>query len=150
MPLRRLGLAFSVFALGPFVAAPAHGMGEKLGQTKEQLKLAYDVSCIEHGSGRVTVNLTIADEGRLKPLTAVELLIPGEGGTGFVDLSIPLAVRKVDGNSRVDIHLKREWAMRAEIQLRTRTLDGKSEPLTWYYHSIPIAKYLKNPAPKNH
>src|ERR1700677_2563262 len=100
MPLRRLGLAFSVFALGPFVAAPAHGMGEKLGQTKEQLKLAYDVSCIEHGSGRVTVNLTIADEGRLKPLTAVELLIPGEGGTGFVDLSIPLAVRKVDGNSR--------------------------------------------------
>jgi hypothetical protein len=150
MPLRRLGVTISVFALGLFVAAPAHGMGEELGQTKEQLKLAYDVSCIEHGTGRVTVNLTIADEGRLKPLTAVELLIPGEGGTGFVDLSIPLAVRKVDGNSRVDIHLKREWAMRAEIQLRTRTLDGKSEPLTWYYHSIPIGKYLKNPAPKNH
>jgi len=150
MPLRMLGLAIFVFALGLFVAAPAHGMGEKLGQTKEQLQLAYDVSCIEHGTGRVTVNLTIADEGRLKPLTAVELLIPGEGGTGFVDLSIPLAVRKVDGNSRVDIHLKREWALRAEIQLRTQTLDGKREPLTWYYHSIPIAKYLKKPAPKNH
>ena len=54
MPLRMLGLAIFVFALGLFVAAPAHGMGEKLGQTKEQLQLAYDVSCIEHGTGRVT------------------------------------------------------------------------------------------------
>jgi hypothetical protein len=150
MPLRRLGVTIFVFALGLFVAAPAHGLGEKLGQTKEQLKLAYEVSCIEHGSGRVTVNLTIADEGRLQPLTGVELVIPGESGTGFVDLSIPLAVRNVDGNRRVDLHLKREWAARAEIQLRTRTLDGKSEPLTWYYHSIPISQYLKNPALKNH
>src|SRR5579871_3320890 len=150
MPLRRLGVTIFVFALGLFVAAPAHGLGLKLGQTKEQLKLAYEISCIEHGTGRVTVNLTIADEGRLQPLTGVELVIPGETGTGFVDLSIPLALRSVDGNSCVNIHLKREWARRAEIQLKTRTLDGKSQPLTWYYHSIPIAKYLTNPAPKNH
>ncbi len=114
MPSRRLSLAVFVFAFGLFVAAPARGMGFQLGQTKEQLKLAYDVSCVEHGTGRVTVNLTIADEGRLKPLTGVELVIPGESGTRFVDLSIPLAVRNVEGNRRVDLHLKREWAMRRD------------------------------------
>ena len=40
MPLRRLGVTIFVFALELFVAAPVHGLGLKLGQTKEQLKLA--------------------------------------------------------------------------------------------------------------
>jgi hypothetical protein len=39
--------------------------------------------------------------------------------------------------------LTRELAERASIQLQTNTLDGKQEPLTWYYHRIPIADYLK-------
>ena len=53
-------------------------MGEQLGETKEQLKLKYDVSVKDHGTGRVTVTLTIADQGRLKPLTSVVLVIPTE------------------------------------------------------------------------
>jgi hypothetical protein len=40
--------------------------------------------------------------------------------------------------------LKRELAERAEIQLKTSSLDGKQQALTWYYHVIPIAEYLKN------
>ena len=119
-------------------------MGFQLGETKEQLRLKYDVSSVDHGTGRVTVNLTIADEGRLKPLDSVDLVIPSNDGTGFVDLSLPLATRKVGGKLLASVHLKRELADRAEIQLRTSTLDGKKEALTWWYHVIPIAKYIKN------
>jgi hypothetical protein len=35
-------------------------------------------------------------------------------------------------------------AERAEIWLKTSSLDGKREALTWYYHAIPIAEYIKN------
>jgi len=99
---------------------------------------------VDHGTGRVTVTLTIADMGRLAPLDrGVELLIPSKGETGVVDLSLNLDRRKVDGKQVVSVHLTRELAERASIQLNTDTLDGKVAPLTWYYHSIPIAGYLK-------
>jgi hypothetical protein len=149
MRVRRRGLPAVVFAITVLAANLAWGLGFRLGQTKEQLKLDYDVSAVDHGTGRVTVNLMIADEGRLKPLSAVELVIPGQEGSGHVDLSVPVATRKVDGNLLINVHLKREWAERAEIQLRTLSLDGKKEALTWYFHAIPIAKCLKNADPKN-
>src|SRR3954469_8375954 len=51
---------------------------EILGQTKEELKLKYDVSVRDLGNGRVFVVFTITDEGRLKPLRSVDLQIPGK------------------------------------------------------------------------
>lgn len=125
------------------IANPAWALGFRLGETKEQLKLKYDVSVTDHGTGRVTVGLTIADQGRLKPLTSVDLFIPGKDGTGYVDLSASLAITEKDGKQSVSVHLMRDLAERAEIHLKTSSLDGKKEPLTWYYHAIPIADYLK-------
>ncbi len=144
MYVRKFCLPSTVFAAIVLAANLAWAEGLGLAETKEQLKLKYDVSSADHGTGRVTVNLTIADEGRLKPLDSVDLVIPSKDGTGFVDLSLSLATRKVDGKLLVSVHLKKELAERAEIQLRTLSLDGKKEALTWYYHAIPIAKYIKN------
>jgi len=123
----------------------AWALGFELSETKEQLKLQYDVSATDHGTSRVTVNLTIADEGRLKPLDrGVALVIPSKDGTGYVDLSVSLERKMVDGKQYVSVHLLKELAERAEIQLRTDTFDGKQEPRTWYYHVIQIADVLKD------
>jgi hypothetical protein len=133
------------------VLAPclAWAIGLQLGETKEQLKLKYDVSVVDHGTGRVTVNLTIADEGRLKPLDSVDLLIPNKDGTtGSVELAVALATRRVNGKQLVSVHLKRELAERAQIHLKTSHLDGKELALTWYYHPIRIAQYLKDEGQK--
>ncbi len=143
MWVRKFCLPSIVFAVIVLTAKPSWALGLRLGETKEQLKLDYQVSAVDHGTGRVTVNLTIVDEGRLKPLDSVYLVIPSKDGTGFVDLSVSLATRKVDGKLLVSVHLTRELAEPAEIQLRTLSLDGKKEALTWYYHVIPIAEYLK-------
>jgi len=124
-------------------ANAAWALGLQLGETKEQLKLDYQMFAVAHQSGRVSVSLTIADQGRLKPLSSVELVVPSQDGTGFVDLSVPLARREVDGKLVVTAHLKRDLAERASIQLNTRHLDGKETPLTWYFHSIPVAKHIK-------
>ncbi|MDA0590465.1 MAG: hypothetical protein O2820_21245 [Planctomycetota bacterium] len=137
-------LAFSVIALAACFAW-AEGFG--LGESKEELELKYDVKVTDHGTGRVTIVLTLEDEGRLTPLTDIQFGIPAEKpnerGSYYSDLSVSLATRK-EGNKRVArVHVLKELAERAEIHLSTRHLDGKAEPLTYYFHEIPIAKYLK-------
>jgi hypothetical protein len=143
MSVRKLRLPLIGCAALVLAATLAWAEGFGLGETKEQLKLKYDVSLEDHGTGRVTVNLTILDEGRLKPLDSVELVVPSNDGTNFVDLSLSLAPRRVDGKLMTYVHLKKEWAERAELRLKTSSLDGKQEELTWYFHAIPLAKYLK-------
>jgi hypothetical protein len=144
MNVRKTCLPLVVLAAFVLAGNLAWALGLELGETKEQLKLKYDVAVVDHGTGRVTITLTIADEGRLAPLDrGVELLIPSKEGTGYVDLSVSLNRRKVEGKQVISVHLTKELAERAAIQLNTDTLDGKVAPLTWYYHSIPIARYLK-------
>jgi hypothetical protein len=141
MSIRLISLSLISF-LG-LMAQPAWALGLQLGETKEQLKLKYDVSVTDHTTGRVTITFTMTDEGRLAPINAIDLVVPSQDGTGYVDLSISLATRKEAGKTVARIHIKKEWAERAEIHLKTSAIDGKSEPLTWYYHSIPLTKYLK-------
>ncbi|MGI8980264.1 MAG: hypothetical protein ACR2FY_13645 [Pirellulaceae bacterium] len=149
MPVRKFCLPSLVLAAIVLAGNLAWALGLELGETKEQLKLKYDVAVVDHGTGRVTVTLTMADEGRLAPLDrGVGLVIPSKDRSGYVDLSLSLERRKDDGKQVMSVHLTRELAERAKIHLSTDTLDGKQQPLTWYYHSIPIAKYLKEAGEK--
>jgi hypothetical protein len=129
----------------------AWGIGFILGETKEELKLEYDVSVKDHGTGRVTVVFTLADEGRLKPLDEVQLAIPAqeknEHGGRWMDLVVSIDMTETDGGKRVGrVHILKAWAERAQISLNTHTMDGKIDPLTRLHHVIPIAKYLNAPA----
>lgn len=148
MPRRKYCLSAGTFAVSVLAGGLAWALGLGLGETKEQLKLKYDVSVTDHGTGRATIRLTIADQGRLKPLSSVDLVIPSKDGTGFVDLSLPIAMKEVGANQVAYIHLKRELAERAEVQLKTSSLDGKQQALTWYYHEIPLANYMKADLPE--
>lgn len=126
----------------------AWGIGFVLGETREELKLEYDVAVQDHGTGRVTVVLTLIDEGRLGPLDVVELAIPGQeknkDGGRWMDLVVPIDMTEAEGGKRVGrVHLLKEWAERAEIRLNTHTLDGKRDPLTRLHHVIPVAAFLK-------
>ena len=98
MYVRKFRLLSIVFAAIILAANLAWAMGFLLGETKEQLKLKYDVSLVDHDTGRVTVKLTIVDQGRLKPLDAVELVVPSKeknkDGSSYFDLSVELAMRE--------------------------------------------------------
>ncbi len=138
--LRALALLSTL--LIPFQAS---ALGFELGESKEELKLDYKVTAVDHGTGRVSITLLIADTGRLGPLDAVYLSIPAEDESGRADLSLSLAVEEVEGGLRVRTHLRRDWAERGSLQLRTSHLDGKQTPLTWYYHPIPLTGHLPEP-----
>lgn len=143
MSLRRFALAGIAFAALSFAAGPVWGLGFELGETKEQLKLQYEVEATDHGTGRVTVNLTLIDAGRLGPLRSVDLYVAPKDGTGYVDLSVRVEPRSEEDGKRVySVHLSRELAERADFHLVTDHLDGKMSPLTWYYRRVPFADYL--------
>ena len=148
MSVRTLHLPLLVLAAIVIPASLSWAMGFRLGESKEQLKLDYDVAVKDHGTGRVTVVLTIADHGRLTPLTSVWLAIPGKekNNTGgrYSDLSVELAIGEGFGKQVVRVHVLKELAERAEIRLKTSHLDGKRRRLTWYFHAIPIARYIKD------
>ena len=132
----------------------ALGIGLKLGGSKEKLQLKYDVSVYDHDTGRVTVTFSLEDEGRLKPIDSIDLSIPSEekhASGGFKsDLTISMAARP-EGNKRVArVHLRKDWAARAEIQLKTGHLDGKQEPRAWYFHSIPLKELVARAKPHKH
>lgn len=147
--LRRYYAVMLVLAAVVWTAGRAWGIGFYLGETKEELKLEYDVAVQDHGTGRITIVLTLADEGRLKPLDEVQLAIPGQeknkDGGHWMDLVVSIEMRKIDDGKRVGrIHILRDLAKRAEIQLNTHTMDGKMDPLTRLHHVIPIANHLNN------
>jgi hypothetical protein len=149
MPLRSLFLSSLALAATLLSANAAWALGFELSETKEQLKLKYEVAVTDHGTGRVAVTLTIADEGRLAPLSrGVNFVIPSKDGTGYVDLAFNMERRQVDGKQVMSVQLQRELAERATIQLQTDTLDGKHLALTWYYHAIPVKDYLKAVTPE--
>lgn len=138
-----------VAALIAWAAGHAWAISFGLRETKDELKLDYDVTVQDHGTGRVTIVLTLADEGRLKPLDEVQLAIPAreksEDGGHWMDLVVSIKMRETDDGKRVGrIHLLRDLAERAEIQLNTHTMDGATDPMTGLYHVISVASYLPN------
>ena len=117
-------------------------LGLQLGESKEELRLDYAVEVTDHGPGPVQVVFTLASPGRLGPLTGVDLDVAAEDGSNHVDASIPLLFRAEGGKQVARVHLRRDWAERASIKLKTDGLDGKALGLTWYYHLIPLKGYL--------
>ena len=145
----RLSAVLLVAVASFWTADRACGIGFYLSQTKDELKLKYEVAVANHNSGRVTVVFTLADEGRLKPLDEVQLVVPAQeknkDGSRWMDLVVSIDMIKTDGGKRVGrVHLLKELAERAAIQLNTHTLDGKLDRFTRLHHVIPIAKYLKD------
>lgn len=143
----------SCLTLGAILLAAgnAGAIGFVLSESKEELKLGYDVTVTDHGTGRVTVVLTLADEGRLAPLDEVQLVIPAQetnaDGGRWMDLVVSIEMTKTDDGKRVGrVHLLRELAERASLQLNTHTLDGKIDPLTRLHHVISIDECLKKAA----
>lgn len=115
-----------------------------IGGTKEQHQLKYEVLINDHKNGSLSIDFTLLDEGRLKPLISVDLVIRSDDGNGFSDLHLPLAMKTVDGKQNSHFQMKRKLAERAMILLLTRTVDGKEDFRGGQGHAILIADYIKN------
>jgi len=145
--MRNLGFELLVVVALLSTANRASALGEILGQTKEELKLGYDPVARDLGSGRVAIEFTLTDEGRLKPLDGVELMVPARetdsAGGHSMDLVVPVELKLERGKRVARVQLTRELAERAEIWLTTYWFDGKQLVMTRYHHVIPVGPDLK-------
>jgi hypothetical protein len=117
-------------------------LGFELKETKEELKLDYDVKVQDNGGGRMSVTFTLADEGRIKPIFAVDLGVPSKDGSGYYDVNLSLKPFERDGKQVYIIHLTRELVERGELSLKTSTMDGK-KVMDWRYHRVVFAPHVK-------
>lgn len=130
--------------------APA-GAGRKAGfelrETKEELKLGYDVRVSDNGGGRTSVTFTLADEGRIKPITSVQVAVPSADKSGYFDVVATLSPFERDGKKVYVLQLTRDLTERGELDLVTQTMDGKRMVMEWAYHRVPLGPALKAARP---
>lgn len=144
-------LLLAVIVLAAIPASIALAIGFELGESKEELKLQYELSVYDHDTGRVTIKFSLIDAGRLKPIRSVDLSIPSNekhaGGGTKSDLTMSMALQEDGAKQVARIHIRKDWAERAEIRIKTGHLDGKQQPMTSYYHSIPLKELVSRSKP---
>ena len=153
-----MSIRLSRWATGMLVVAAMVLMSDRcwairypLGPSKDEWKLKYDVAVSQADSDLLTVEFTVADEGRLKPFYSIDLVAfskqtDNQGGRSY-DVMVPIELKTTkDGKRTGQVRMRKEFVDRAKIRIITLMVDGKRQPSGGAFYDIPIAKYL-NKAP---
>jgi hypothetical protein len=118
-----------------------------LGPSKDEWKLKYDVEVREADGDKLTVVFTLADEGRLKPISSINLVAfsePDRLGGRTYDVKAPFELKPIkDGRRAGQAQMRKRFVDRAKIRILTLMVDGKRQTAGAAYFDIPIAKYMK-------
>jgi hypothetical protein len=140
-----------VVAVMVLMSEQSWAIRQKLGPSKDEWGLKYDVAVSSAGGDELTVVFTVADEGRLKPFYSIDLVAfskqtDSQGGRSY-DVMEPIKLKTTaDGNRVGQVQIGKEFLDRAKIRIITLTVDGRRQPSGGAVYEIPIAKYL-NKAP---
>ena len=153
MSIRLSGLATGVLVVAAMVLTSDRcwAIRAGLGPSKDEWKLKYDVAVYEADGDKLTVVFTLADEGRLKPIYSIDLVVfskqtDNQGGRTY-DVNVPIELKSTeDGKRAGQVQIRKEFADRAKIRIITLTVDGQRQPSGGAFYDIPIAKFL-NKAP---
>lgn len=120
-----------------------------LGPSKDEWGVKYDVEVDAANGDKLTVQFTMADQGRLKPIHSVLVMAfsnPNQTGTNLVKTPITMKPTE-DGKLAGQVEVGKEFADRAVIRIFTMTVDGRSQmagPTAGArYYDIPLKKFLK-------
>ena len=93
-----------------------------LGPSKDEWGLKYDVAISDADGSNLTIVLTLADEGRLKPISRIELIAlskqaDSQGGRSY-DVLVPLELKPTpDGRHAGRVQMRKEFIDRAEFRI---------------------------------
>jgi hypothetical protein len=122
-----------------------------LGPSKDEWGLKYEVQVADAGNGTLTVVFTLADEGRLKPLSLIELIADStetdsQGGHAYV-VKAPIALKPTpDARRAGQVQIRKELADRARFRILAKNVDGQPQQSGWASYEVPLSKFL-NRAP---
>lgn len=139
----RMFCMFAMFLAMTLTTNSAWAIGFKLSQSKKELRLDYDIKVKDIGNGKVSYELALHNPGRLAEISAVNLLIADSTGKNY-DVVVYVAPFEKEDITYYRFQVSREFAERGSLHLMTSKLDGKIEPLTWYYFEISLKESLKD------
>jgi hypothetical protein len=108
----------------------------------------YDVAVKQAGQDNLSVVLTLADEGRLKPFWKLELISmskpPVDKGSVMYDMRSSFDLKPTaDGRRAAQVLIRKEFADTAMIRIITLNVDGRRLTQHAAYYDIPLNKFLK-------
>ena len=148
--LSRLATGLLVIAAIVLMSGRSWAIFDGLGPSKDEWKLKYAVEVNAADHNTLTVEFTLADEGRLKPIYSITLVAfsrqtDSQGGRAY-DVKAPIELKMTEDGKRVGrVQIRKEFADRAMIRILTQTVDGQQRPYAAYY-DIPLRRFL-NGAP---
>jgi len=154
MSIRRSHVATAILVVAALVLMSGRSWAiyYALGPSKDEWGLKYDVTIQDADSDTVTVVLTVADEGRLKPIYSIDVVafskqLDSQGGRSY-DVKARIELKPTDDGQRAgQVQIPKKFAAGAKIRILTQMVDGKRQPSGGSYYDIPLAKYLsKTPA----
>jgi hypothetical protein len=148
--LSRVTTAILVVAAMVLMSGRCWAIYYGLGPSKDEWGLKYDVAVQDADGDKLTVEFTLADEGRLKPIysaSVVALSNPNRDGgqTHLVNARIDLKSTK-DGRRAGQVQIRKELVGRAQIRILTLMVDGKRQTAGAAYYDIPLKKFLNKAA----
>lgn len=116
MSVRLSRLATAVLVVAAIVLMPGRSWAiyDVLGPSKDEWGLKYDVQVNDAGGDTVTVVFTLADEGRLKPFSSIELFAfsketDNQGGHAY-DVKAPIELKTTkDGRRAGQVQIRKEF-----------------------------------------
>ena len=150
--LSRLATGMLAVAVILLMSGRSWAIYDVLGQSKDEWGLKYEVQVNDTGGDTVTVVFTLADEGRLKPLSSIELFAfsketDSQGGHSY-DVKAPIELKTTkDGRRAGQVQIRKEFVNRAKIRILTKMVEGRLQQPGFAAYEVPISTFLsKAPA----
>jgi|GEM_PF-1099596 len=156
MSIRLSRLATALLVVAAVLLMPGRGWAiyDVLGPSKDEWGLKYEVQVNDAGGDTVTVVFTLADEGRLKPLSSIELFAfsketDNQGGHSY-DVKEPIELKATrDGRQAGQVRMRKEFLNRAQIRILTKMVDGRLQQPGYAAYEVPISKFMKKRLSEN-
>lgn len=146
----RLATGLLVVAVLVLMSNDSSAVYYGLGPSSDEWGLKYDVAVNDAGGDMVTVEFTLASEGRLKPVYSIDLVAfskqtDSSGGRSY-DAKERIELKPTaDGKRAGKVQIRKDLADRAKFRILTLTVNGKKQQSGAYY-DIPLKKFLNNAA----
>jgi hypothetical protein len=149
-----MGIRLPLWAAGVLAVAlvglmsnPSWAVYYELSPSKDEWKLKYDVEITAADAKTLNVVVTLADEGRLKPIHSITVVAfsrqtDSQGGRSY-DVKAPIEFKTTaEGTRAGQVQIRKEFADRALIRVLTLTVDGRRQTAGAAYYDIPLKKFL--------
>jgi len=142
-----LAMAGLILVAVAMMTSRAWAVYYELGPSQDDWGLKYEGALSMTKEGKLNIQFTLADQGRLKPIHSVHVFAlsnPSPDGSRTYLLKAPMPMQQTaDGKMTGEIQIGRELAEFARVRVFSYTVDGQPQRLGVRYYDIPLRKLVK-------